>query len=479
MLVKSMLSQIVLVLNFIHLQTQFMVAEAFSTILKRQMLIFHEPPFENNFIRSDQVIEHYITQRLDHFNHQNNFTFEMRYLTNNIWFKKGGPIFIMIGGEWKISAGHILPGQLIYDMAKENNGLLLYSEHRFYGKTQPTDSTSTENLKYLTVEQSLADLANLIRVITSDKAMNATGGVILVGGSYSATMAVWFKQKYPHLVKGVWASSAPLNAKLNYFEYTETVGKSIRKVGGEDCYIVIEDIFESLEGLLESDDSESLTNLFKICNNFDTKNILDVWNFISSVKNIFSGLVQGYRPGLIEHYCKYLSTENANATNDIESHELFPFAQLFQRTFLTANEKCVSINYEDDIKELKKDNTSLAYAFRPWFYQTCSQFGWYQTTDSQKHPFGTKSPIEFYLKLCQDLFSDVFNDFTFEENINHTNLLYGALDPAVRNVYFSHGSLDPWHPMGVLNDLNEHSPSMVIPGLIFHSVFLIVEIWDP
>ncbi|XP_031639714.1 putative serine protease K12H4.7 isoform X3 [Contarinia nasturtii] len=361
MLVKSMLSQIVLVLNFIHLQTQFMVAEAFSTILKRQMLIFHEPPFENNFIRSDQVIEHYITQRLDHFNHQNNFTFEMRYLTNNIWFKKGGPIFIMIGGEWKISAGHILPGQLIYDMAKENNGLLLYSEHRFYGKTQPTDSTSTENLKYLTVEQSLADLANLIRVITSDKAMNATGGVILVGGSYSATMAVWFKQKYPHLVKGVWASSAPLNAKLNYFEYTETVGKSIRKVG--------------------------------------------------------------------------------------------------------ANEKCVSINYEDDIKELKKDNTSLAYAFRPWFYQTCSQFGWYQTTDSQKHPFGTKSPIEFYLKLCQDLFSDVFNDFTFEENINHTNLLYGALDPAVRNVYFSHGSLDPWHPMGVLNDLNEHSPSMVIPGI--------------
>lgn len=44
----------------------------------------------------------------------------------------------MIGGEWQIGPGHILPGQLIYDMAKENNGLLIYTEHRFYGKTRPT-----------------------------------------------------------------------------------------------------------------------------------------------------------------------------------------------------------------------------------------------------------------------------------------------------------------------------------------------------
>lgn len=222
-------------------------------------------------------------------------------------------------------------------------------------------------------------------------------------------MATWFKQKYPHLVKGAWASSAPLQAKLNYFEYTETVGQSLRKVGGDECYIVIEDIFESLEDLLESDDSESLMNLFKICKNFDTANSLDVWNFISSVKNIFSGFVQGYHPnsGLIEHYCKYLSTENANATNDIESHELYPFSQLFQRIFLPTNAKCVSMNYEDDIRELKKDNTILSNAFRPWYYQTCSEFGWYQTTDSGKQPFGSKSPLEFYLRLCQDIFGDV------------------------------------------------------------------------
>ncbi|XP_031618081.1 putative serine protease K12H4.7, partial [Contarinia nasturtii] len=458
---KKMLCQIVLVLVLSHLTIQ--VAEAFSVALKRQTLIYHEPPHENNLKMSDQVIEHYITQRLDNFDHQNNLTFEMRYLTNDIWFKSGGPIFIMIGGEWEISAGHILPGQHIYDMAKENNGLLLYSEHRFYGKSQPTKTSSTENLKYLSVEQSLADLAHLIRVITSDKEMNATGGVILVGGSYAATMAAWFKQKYPHLVKGSWASSAPLHAKLNYFEYTETVAESIRTTGGDKCYNIIEGIFGAIENLIEHNDSESLKTVFKVCDNFDITNILDVWNFYSTAKDFFSGLVQYGTQNSINSYCKYLVTGNANATNDLES--LRPFAKSYIDSFLPPNAKCIPISYEDELKQLKKDNTSVANAFRPWFYQTCSEFGWYQTTDSQKHPFGSKSPVDFYLKMCQDVFGDVFNNSTFEGNMNHTNDFYGSLHPAVTNVYFTHGSLDPWHKMGILDDLNIHSPSTVIQGI--------------
>lgn len=150
-------------------------------------------------------------------------------------------------------------------------------------------------MKFLSVDQSLADLAHFVTEITSDKKLNATGGVIVIGGSYSATMAAWFRQKYPHLVKGAWASSAPLRAKLNYFEYTEVVAKSIRKIGGEDCYSNIENVFEAIEDLFDNDDKETMTTLFRICDSFDTQNQLDVWNFISSVKNIFSGIVQGYR----------------------------------------------------------------------------------------------------------------------------------------------------------------------------------------
>lgn len=57
-----------------------------------------------------------------------------------------------------------------------------------------------------------------------------------------------------------------------------------------------------------------------------------------------------------------------------------------------------------------------------------------------------------------------FKNASFESNINHTNDMYGGFNPDVTNVYFTHGSLDPWHRMGVLSDLNKHSPSTVIPG---------------
>lgn len=70
--------------------------------------------------------------------------------------------------------------------------------------------------------------------------------------------------------------------------------------------------------------------------------------------------------------------------------------------------------------------------------------------------------------------------------------MYGGFDPAVTNVYFTHGALDPWHRMGILKDLNKHSPSTVIPGLnflltfslasfhfLYQQEFHTVETWRP
>lgn len=97
----------------------------------------------------------------------------------------------------------------------------------------------------------------------------------------------------------------------------------------------------------------------------------------------------------------------SNETDDIKGHKLYPLGQIFLNHFSTQANSCVAIDYESDIKELKKDATPLAFNFRPWFYQTCSEFGWYQTTDSKNHPFGTLAPVEFNSELCKDVFGDV------------------------------------------------------------------------
>lgn len=216
-------------------------------------------------------------------------------MENQLFSKPGGPLFIVIGGEWEIGPAHISAGRHIYDLAKEFNALLIYTEHRFYGKTWPFKTVSTENLRYLSVDQALADLASVVKGITSDSTYNATGGVFVVGGSYAATMATWFRQKYPHLVNGAWASSGPLNAKLNYFEYMETVGRSMATLGGEKCYSSLETAFKELDHILESQDIDTLTELFGVCSGFKIESKIEVWNFYSTVKNIFASIVQTHR----------------------------------------------------------------------------------------------------------------------------------------------------------------------------------------
>lgn len=59
-----------------------------------------------------------------------------RYLSNDYYFKPNGPIFIYVGGEWTISEGSLRGGHM-FDMAKELNGYMFYTEHRYYGRSHP------------------------------------------------------------------------------------------------------------------------------------------------------------------------------------------------------------------------------------------------------------------------------------------------------------------------------------------------------
>lgn len=48
--------------------------------------------------------------------------------------------------------------------------------------------------------------------------------------------------------------------------------------------------------------------------------------------------------------------------------------------------------------------------------------------------------------------------------IDRTNNNYGALNPATTNVLFVHGSIDPWHALGLTNSTNKQLPTIFIEG---------------
>lgn len=79
-----MINRSLLLLFLSYLAANLLKVEAITSALTRQTLIFHEPPYENNLERADQVTEHYITQRLDNFDHQNPRTFQMVLIKNPI-----------------------------------------------------------------------------------------------------------------------------------------------------------------------------------------------------------------------------------------------------------------------------------------------------------------------------------------------------------------------------------------------------------
>ena len=69
------------------------------------------------------------------------------------------------------------------------------------------------------------------------------------------------------------------------------------------------------------------------------------------------------------------------------------------------------------------------------------------------------------------MFGDIFTPEYIESLIQESNAYYGATNIDVTNVAFVHGSIDPWHAMGRLTDVNEKSPAFIIDGIyliIFH-----------
>lgn len=75
---------------------------------------------------------------------------------------------------------------------------------------------SVKNLQYLSSQQALADLANFIGGINTKLKINKKVKWIVFGGSYPGSLAAWMRMKYPHLVHGAVASSAPLLAKIDF-----------------------------------------------------------------------------------------------------------------------------------------------------------------------------------------------------------------------------------------------------------------------
>ncbi|CAH0768295.1 unnamed protein product [Bemisia tabaci] len=412
--------------------------------------------------------DEWFKQKLDHFNAAHKVFWNQRYQTNGSYYKVGGPVFLMIGGEGEISAKWMVSGAWI-DYAKKYNALCFQLEHRFYGKSHPTEDMSVENLGTLNSEQALADLAWFIRGMNRKYKLPRETKWIAFGGSYPGSLAAWLRYKYPHLVYGAISSSGPLLAKADFSEYFDVVKANLVKESGYLCADTISQAYASIYNKWRNVNERSLLQgIFNLCDPLGD-DVLDFTNLNSELSDNIAEVVQYNKDNRASSLNITITNICDILTNPSNGGSLKRFAVLNDFIAERSGRECLDYKYDKMIKTYQNtswegEDAASRTAARSWYYQTCTEFGFYQTSENPQNLLGSSLPLEFYQKMCTDIYGSEFNEHLLHEAIDETNTMYGALSLIVDHVVFVHGTVDPWHALGMMKKSYPGAKVIVIKG---------------
>lgn len=413
----------------------------------------------------------WLKQKLTHFNYADTRTWQQRYFVNDTFYKPNGPIFLMIGGEGTANPAWMLQGAWI-EYAKKYHAICFLLEHRYYGKSHPTSDLSVDNLQFLSSEQALADLAYFIQYVKHKyNLLSKDQKLITFGGSYPGSLSAWFRVKYPHLVDGAVATSAPIFAQLNFKEYLQVVVSSLATTG-PGCNKNIKMATDTITKMISTDTGrKSVEKMFNLCDPLDTSQYVDGSNLFSNLAGNFEGVVQYNKDNrafegaigtniTIDTICGIMTDESNGSP--IER-----YAKVNSLMLSTYSQKCLDNSYNKMIKGLQATawNASASEGGRQWMYQTCTEFGFFQSSDlGDVQPFGNFFNLKFSIQQCMDVFGAKFNQELIQMGINRTNTNYGGYGMRATKIVFPNGSIDPWHFLGFTKDLSMESPAIYIQG---------------
>ncbi|XP_068659654.1 uncharacterized protein [Aristolochia californica] len=316
----------------------------------------------------------YFTQTLDHFNFlpQSYQKFQQRYLINSKYWggaEKKAPIFVYTGNEGDIEWFAQNTG-FMFDNAPRFDALLVFIEHRFYGKSIPFGGkdvaySNSSTLGYLSSTQALADYATVI--IDLKKNLTAKQSpVVVFGGSYGGMLAAWFRLKYPHVAIGALSSSAPI---LNFeniispYSFNNIITQDFRSES-ENCYRVIKGSWEEIERVAKQRGGlEQLRKSFKICKNFVSGEDLEGWLGTAYTYTAMtdyptpSNFLNPLPAYPVKEMCKAI--DNPMAGNDTFA-KLYGAANIYYNTSGTAT--CFDLDDESD-----------PHGLAEWSWQACTE----------------------------------------------------------------------------------------------------------
>lgn len=354
---------------------------------------------------SAQVTMRWFNVPVCHYNPLIRRSFDLRYYANDQHYVPGGPIFIYVGGGNEVYDDYLARGA-VFEIAQETGGYLFGLEHRFFGASRPTDDTSVDNLAFLTVHQAVADIGDFIAFVKANYRQTSESRVVLWGRGYGGALAVWARHKYHHLVDGVWASSAFVNAVSETQQFMRNTAYTIRSIGGPACNQVLVDAFAMMEDAVRTRNTSYVEQRLKLCSPIDLDLEEDISRFFFGIaSDIGYEFVSHARYPEIDDKCTIMRGLD-NPDNPAEN-ALDAFARWFADDFFRY---ATCINYNNTAvleiyQSIEWNSISTITGYRQSLWLQCTQLGQFATSGTgDGHPFGSRFDISFFRRWCAEVF---------------------------------------------------------------------------
>jgi len=405
-------------------------------------------------------------QLQDHFDRTNLNTWMQAYYVNDSYWlgpHSDSPVFLYVGGEGPLGDGSVTHN-FVVDLLPRTKAILFAVEHRYYGchnaSACPYNNRTVDHLRFLSSHQALADLARFHKFALHKYGLRPTSKWIVFGGSYPGMLAAFLRAEYPSLFHSAVASSAPVKAKLNMTEFEDSVASAYKLnvqgvEGSPACAAAISEGHRIVTRLLDTMQGRRI--LAQTFQGFSAQELED-----PSVQRIFAGCGVAYFPAQtnnpvcdaaacgISQICKIMTNTSLGS----------PMARLAELRRLQNVSDLQMVHGCEMDWEMPGDMPDPDVNY--WGYQTCTEFGFYQTCEQGTRCLFSQGLISFRnLHHKPDGFcAQQFGISTSQtlQGINQSNMYYGAKIAAATRILWVNGDVDPWHGLSHLSPPGQEQP---------------------
>ncbi|KAF5392923.1 hypothetical protein D9757_001233 [Collybiopsis confluens] len=407
------------------------------------------PPYNTTFF-FDQLIDH---------TDPSLGTFKQRYWHTYEWYETG-PIILMTPGEANAApyTGYLTNVTINGQIAQQQSGATIVLEHRYYGLSNPVPDLSGKNMKFHTIQQAIDDLeyfANNVDLPMPNGSQLSPEKApwILIGGSYSGALTGWTMDNKPGVFWAGYASSAVVEAILDYWGYFEP----IRQFMPANCSADVEAVIAHIDQVFTSSNTAAIQALKDNWGLGEMTHLDDVAGCAMSLQPTSGPGSQFFS------FCDALEVKNgvkAPASGWGLDHALTAWGNLWNSSYL--DNLCGGADVVDclgtyDPTQAYYTDTAIDNAGRSWTWIVCNEVGFLQDGAPTNVPTivtRLAQPVSD-IRQCSLMFPDVFpspNDVPMAAGVANTDQAYQGWNMTIDRLFFANGQRDPWREATVSAD---------------------------